>query len=433
MIYLIVFLAVFLFIAFLRVPIAFAMCCGVMIAMAMANIDYAIIPPAIFGGIDSFAFLAVPAFIFAGDLMASGGISNALLKFIGAIIGRIRGSLGAVAIVASALFGTITGSSLATISAIGGIMMPEMIKAGYSKEYTTTLMAASGFLGILIPPSVPGVIYAITAGLPVLDVWLCTVGPGILLTIMYIIVNYIHVGRRQQLQVKKFSIVTYFHDITNALPPALLALLVPIIIFGGVYGGVFTATEAGAVAVAVAILIGWILYPKIFKILPDQRLWKTARSSTVSSASIMMVIGVAHAVSQMIAYTGIPIKLTEFMTGLTQSQGVFLIIVNILLLIVGMFLETNTSILLFTPILGPLASAYGVNPLHFAAIMLLNLEIGMITPPFAINLFTACRMTNVTMNKIVKDLLPFLAVCFIVLLITTYFPPFSLTIIKLIH
>jgi C4-dicarboxylate transporter DctM subunit len=427
------FLLSFLFIAVFRVPIAFSMALGTMVAMSMAGMKFDIIPPAVFGGIDSFSFLAVPAFIYAGDLMAGGGISNALLKFVGALLGRVRGSLGAVAVIASALFGTITGSSLATISAIGGIMLPEMNRAGYSKEYSTALIAAAGFLGILIPPSVPGVIYAITAGQPVLDVWLCTVSPGILLTILYVLVNYFTFGRKQELPTEKFNFSAYIKQILITSPQAILAMIIPLIIFGGVYGGVFTATEAGAVAVAAAIIIGWGLFPLLFRVSPDKPLRQTTRSAAISSASIMMVIAFAHAVSQMITYTGIPMLLTNFMMQLTQSTMVFLLLVNILLIIVGMFLETNTSILLFTPILVPLAKEYGVNPLHFAAIMLLNLEIGMITPPFAINLFTACRMSEVSMDRVIKHLIPFLLVCLVTLLVTTYWPPLSLSIIKLIH
>jgi C4-dicarboxylate transporter DctM subunit len=427
------FMATFLLLAMLRVPLPFSLGLGAMVTMATAGINFKILPAAGFGGIDAFAFLAIPAFIYAGDIMAQGGVSAALLRFVGAILKRVRGSLGAVVVVSSMLFGSITGSSLATISAIGGMMIPEMLKKGYSKEYGAALVAACGFLGILIPPSVPGVIYAVTAGVSVADVWLATVGPGIFLGACYIVVNHFVIGKREAPITEPFDFRSYVTSVGKTVPRFMVALLMPLIIFAGVYGGVFTPTEAGAVSVAVGAIIGWIIFPLFFKAKPDEKIWSITKKSAIFVAAIMMIVVFAQGVSEMVAYTGIPATLTKSLMQFTQSKEVFLLLVNILLLIVGMFMETNTSILLFAPILVPVAKAFGVDPIHFSAIVLLNLEIGMITPPFAVNLFTASKVTGISVDRTLKPLLPFLAVCLLTLTLTTYFPQLSLWVVGLSH
>lgn len=422
MIYLVIFLSVFLLVAVLRVPVYLSMATGAYVAIIAAGLKLNIFGSAMFNGVNSFAFLAVPAFICAGELMAHGGISTAILDFIGKVFGRIRGSLGAVVVVSSMLFGAITGSSLATISAIGGMIIPDMLKNGYSKNYSTALVAASGFLGILIPPSVPGVIFAVSANQPVMQVWLATLMPGIMLGIFYVITNYICFGRKQPKLEEKFEFGRYMKDIGKATPKAAISMLVPLIIFGGVYGGIFTPTEAGAVSVLIGIIIAWGIFPRVFKVKLDDKPFDIAMKATFASAGIMMIIAVAHVVSEMIAYAGIAAKMTSFVHTATDNPLIFLLFANIMLILVGMFLETNTSILLFTPILLPMALSYNIHPIHFAAVMLLNLEIGMITPPFAINLFTACKLTGVPMNQVIKPLIPFLLCCLITLVLVTYIP-----------
>ncbi len=433
MVLLVLFLVVFLGFGVLRVPLPFSMALGTMVILAVDNLKLGIMPTSAFSGVDSFAFLAIPGFIYAGDLMAHGGISSALLNFIGAVLQRLRGSLGAVAVVGSMLFGSVTGSSLATVTAIGGIMVPEMVKNGYNKPYSTGLIAASGFLGILIPPSVPGVIYALTANLPVADVWLATAGPGVLLGGLYIVLNYFLFGKKQPKIAVRFQITTYLSEVRRSAPRALVACLMPLIIIFGIYGGIFTPTEAAAVSVAAGLLIAWVIFPLVFRSRTDSGFWRVTKASALTSAAIMMIIAFAHPVSEMITFTGISASLTEFMLKYTSSSKMFLLLVNIMLLVVGMFLETNTSILLFAPILVPVAKAYGVDPVHFSSIVLLNLEIGMITPPFAINLFTACRMLGVPIHQVLRPLLPFLLICLFVLGMTTYFPQLSLYVVSLSH
>jgi C4-dicarboxylate transporter DctM subunit len=421
-----IFIFSFMVLAALRIPIPFSAGLAGITCMFLGDIPLAIIPAKVFNNVDSFAFLAIPAFIYAGDVMALGGITTALITWVRALTGRLKGSVAATTVIASALFGTISGSSVATVSAIGGMMLPEMVKAGYDKKYATALIAASGFLGILIPPSIPGVVYALSVGLPVGDVWLATAVPGVLLTIFYCIYNRIFYAHQEVQEPGDFNARIYVQRIVKNSARGTVALFMPVIILGGVYSGIMTPTEAGAVAVAYGLVAGWIIYPLIFKGKADQGLIAITKKSAVTSAAIMLLIAFAAIPSAMFTYGDCATALTDWLLSITQSQVLFLLMVNGVLLIVGMFMETNTSILLLAPILAPAAKAYGVDPIHFSAIMLLNLEIGMITPPFACNIFVACRIANLSMDKVLWPIMGLIAVCIPVLLITTYVPAVSL-------
>lgn len=425
MVYFILFLVIFLGLAFLKVPIPFSMGISAILIYMYAGGTSAAISMGAFRALNVFTFLAIPAFIFAGDLMAASGISAAIMRFANSIIGRLRGAVGAVTIITCMLFGAITGSSLATITGIGGMMLPEMMKAGYSREYSTGLISACGFLGILIPPSIPGILYAMMAGENLMKVWLCTVTPGVMLGIAYILINYFVYGRKEEkahVTQGAFKVVPYFKNIGVQTWKSMSALLMPVIIFYGIYGGIFTPTEAGAVAVAYGLLVGWVINPIFLKKKPEVNLVKVLSEGAISSASIAMLMTFATIAGIMITQTRIPAILTEAMFSVTHSKVVFLLILNLLLIIVGMFMETNSSILLLGPILIPIATSFGVDSIHFAGIMLLNLEIGMITPPFAANLFVGCRVGNVTIDKVLPSMIPFFVACLIVLLLTTYIP-----------
>jgi len=425
------FILSFMVLAVLRIPIPFSAGLAGIICMVLGDIPLAILPAKVFNNVDSFAFLAIPAFIYSGDVMALGGITTALIAWVRSLTGRLKGSIAATAIITSALFGTISGSSVATVSAIGGMMLPEMVKAGYDKKYATALIAAAGFLGILIPPSIPGVVYALAVGLPVGDVWLATAVPGVILTIFYCIYNRIFYAHQEVRDPGDFNARIYVQKIVKTSARGMVALLMPIIIFVGVYGGIMTPTEAGAVAVGYGLLAGWVIYPLIFKDKAEEGLISITRKSAVTSAAIMLLIAFASIPSAMFTYGDCATAVTDGLLSITKSPIVFLLLVNGMLLIVGMFMETNTSILLLAPILAPAAVAYGVHPIHFAAIMLLNLEIGMITPPFACNIFVACKVANLSMDKILRPILGLIAVCIPVLIITTYVPQVSLFFIKL--
>lgn len=426
-----IFLAVFLTLAIIRVPIPFAAGAAGIVGMIWGGVPLGIIPSAIYNSLDSFAFLAIPAFICAGDVMSIGGITQSLVAFVRAIFGRIKGSVGATTVMASMLFGTISGSSIATVSGIGGMMIPEMCRAGYKKEYAISLVAASGFLGILIPPSIPGLVYALSSGLPVADVWIATAGPGILLTIAFIIYNRLFFARYERPEGNTGASGEYVRKIVRRFPRGMVSLLMPVIIFGGVYGGVLTPTEAGAVAVGYGLIAGWFIFPFLFKEKPSASLFAVFQKTGITSSTICLLIAFAAIPSAMFVYSNTVPQVTNFLLNLTESPWVFLLIANILMLLVGMFMETNTSILLLAPIMVPAAKAYGIDPIHFGSIMLLNLEIGMITPPFSCNVFVACKIGDSTMDKVIKNVLGFILICIPVLLLTTYVPAISLTLVNL--
>ena len=433
MLMMLAFFVVFLLFAFLKLPIGFAILMGGLGAYLTGGLKLMIWPSALFAGLDSFGLLAIPAFFLAGDLMAGGGISESLINWIHSIVGRVRGSLGAVVIITSAVFGAITGSSVATVSAIGNIMKEPMLKKGYDKNYFTALISSSGILGTLIPPSIPGIMYALIAEQKVTDVWMSTLAPGLLLTVLYCIVNYLVCGRHMPKETEPFVVSEWAGNIGKTTPKALVALGMPIIIFGGVYGGVFTATEAGAVAVVYGMLAGWVIYPLLFKMKPEQGLGKIVNKSAMTSLTVALAIATATIISRMVSLGGIAKAITDFMHNVTSSAVIFLIITNLLLILVGMFLETNAGILLFAPILCPIAQSYGIDLIHFGAMLLLNLEIGLMTPPFAGNIFVACKVTGVGMDQMLKKMIPFFIACIPVLLITTFWPAFSMTIPMLLR
>jgi len=433
MLAIVIFMAFFIGLACLRIPVPFSVGMAAMISMIVGGMNISSVPGAIFGAIDSFPYLAIPAFIYSGDLMTLGGISRALMSWVRALLGRMKGAVGATVVVASALFGTISGSSVATVSAIGSMMLPEMLRAGYDKRYAASLIAASGFIGILIPPSIPGIIYAMTASQPVGEVWLSTASAGIMVCIVYILYNRIFFAKQEIKPSEPFTFKGYVQDVGTKSPRAIVAILMPLIIFVGVYGGILTPTEAGAVAVFYGFLAGWVIYPLIFKDKENMGLIALTKKSAVTSAGIVLLIAFAGVATKMFTFAGAGQALSQFMLGVTDSPAMFLLIVNCVLIVVGMFMETNTSILLLGPILIPAAQAFGIDPIHFGAVMLLNLEIGMITPPFACNLFVACRISGLTMDKLLKPILGFIGCCIPVLLITTYVPASVMWLVNLIR
>jgi C4-dicarboxylate transporter DctM subunit len=432
MIYLGLFLLMFLTLALIRVPIPFAMGIASVLTMVYADLNILSIPMSVANSLNVFTWLAIPAFIFAGDLMAATGIATAIMTFAKSIIGRLRGAAGAVTVVTCMLFGAITGSSLATITGIGGMMLPELEKEGYDKKYSTALISACGFLGILIPPSIPGIIYAMMSGQNLMKVWLCTITPGILLGLLYIVINYITYGKKEKKVTEPFVFKDYSLGIAKATWSSLIALMMPVIIFYGIYGGIFTPTEAGAVAVFYGLLVGWIILPLKKQGWPKKKFTLLVKDAAITSATIAMLNVFAAVAGKMVTFTRIPEMLTNTMLEITDSKIIFLLILNVLLIIVGMFMETNSSILLLGPILIPVAMSFNVDPIHFASIMLLNLEIGMITPPFAANLFVGCKVGKLNMDEVLPHMIPFYVAAFIVLMITTYVPSFAMFLPNLI-
>ena len=422
-----VFLAVFLGASILlKVPVPFGMGWGTLAVFFYKGLPTLNIAQASFSSLDSFPLLAIPFFLFAGTLMEFSGISKSLLDMIDAFIGKVRGSIGVVTIAGAIAFGVLTGSAMATISAIGKIMVPEMVKKGYSRDYSAALIASTCFLGILIPPSIPGIMYGLASGQKISAVWLSTIIPGLLFGAGYCLVNYFAQGRKQPKQNKE-PFKAYIKNCAVKTRDATAALVMPVIIFGGIYGGICTPTEAGAISAAYGVAYYVV---KKFRKPKDtgSNLWHI----TVNSACITGVVSILcifSAVSgRAITLSGVSTQLSGFVVANISSPYEFLLIVNVLFLIMGTFIDINSSILLMTPLLLPSVQAMGIDPIHFGAISLVNLSVGYMTPPFATGIFLACKIADCEFTGVVRRILPFIVVGLIVVAITTFVPAVSMFI-----
>jgi C4-dicarboxylate transporter, DctM subunit len=416
---------------FLRVPAAFAMGIGAAGAFAYKGFPTNQMSQAIYNQLDSLPFLAIPMFILAGAVMEHGQISDALINWIRFFIGRVRGSLGLVTIIASTAFGVITGSAMATISAIGRIMGPSLEKNGYSKAYTGALLASCGFLGIMIPPSIPGIMYASASGEKTSEVWISTIGAGILFALLYCVINYVKVGRFETKdESPKLPPSKYVRSALANTGSALPAIFMPVIIFGGIYSGVFTPTEAGAVSCVYGLIL--IIIRLILRRSNTNAtiLMQSAIAAALSTGTVVIMAAFANAAGRVITLAGVSTAMTQFVTSNIDNPYIYLLLVNLIYLFVGTFLEVNCAILILVPLLLPPARALGIDPIHFGAITLVNLSVGNLTPPFAQGIFMASKVVGASFVEIVSEIWPFLIVSLIVILIVTYFPALSLFLVR---
>ena len=369
-------------------------------------------------GISSFPLLACPFFILAGNLMEGGGISRRLVDVAKTLIGNVPGGLVMVAAVACVFFGAISGSGPATLAAIGGIMIPEMIAAGYSAGWSAALCATAGCIGIFIPPSVALINYAVIAETSIADQLLSAIIPG-LLTAFFICIYAFYTGKKRNYGGgEKFS----FQNFIEALKRGIWPLLMPVLILGGIYGGFFTPTEAAAVGCGYAFFVGVF----ITKELTWDRLKNIMVRSTSSSATIMLIIAVASAFGKMLTIGQLPATMVNFILSHDVSKGMFLLIVMVMLLIAGTFMDQISTVLILTPMLLPIATALGINPIHFGALMVVNITFGMLTPPLGVHLFMGCGIAKIKFKDIIKEMPMFLLICLVVIILTTYIPEVSL-------
>lgn len=401
----------------------------------------------------NFPLVAVPMFILAGDIMLAGKLSEKIIGAAARLVGNFRAGLAYVNVLACMFFAAISGSSPATVAAIGSNMIPEMEKRGYPRDFSAALTAASGMLGVMIPPSIPLIIYGVTANQSIGALFMAGIFPGILFALMYIITSKVLI-EKGIVSIKEQKIIESDTEIkTDINDKAILennvnyninnnpnnqnvkysriyklrnhsawALLIPVIILGGIYGGIFTPTEAAAVAVIYAVIIGLFVYQTIkFKDLPDV----FARASVTSATCLVMVV-MAFAFGRLLAIERIPFQVAAFITQFSDNKWVIIALINILLLIVGMFMETIAAIIILTPILLPIMISVNVNPIHFGIILTCNLAIGFCTPPLGVNLFVASSVGGITIEKVIKAIIPFLIVMFIALILISYIPSISL-------
>ena len=374
---------------------------------------------AIMSGFSSFTLVAIPLFTFAGDIMGKGGISKRLINVAKLSLGNRTGGLGIVSIVACMIFAAISGTGSATVAAIGLIMIPEMLEAGYDRAYSASLVATAGTIGTIIPPSICMVVYAIAAGCSVTAMFTAGFPVGILVGAVLCIYCALSCRKRGYKPVYvKYTAKDWIKTIVEAIP----SFLVPVIILGGIYGGIFTPTEAAAAGCVLGVIISVFVYKEVkLSDIPYM-----AFRSVIISAPVMFIIGVSTGFGRVLAITQMPSMIAEGILGITSNSVLLLILINLLLLLVGTFMETNAAIIILTPILLPIVTALGINPIHFGMIMILNLAIGFITPPLGANLFMASEISRVKFETLAKTIWPWIAAMIVVLIIITYIPQISL-------
>jgi tripartite ATP-independent transporter DctM subunit len=409
---------VFLALLILGVPIAFVIALTALIALLAAGSRLVLLPSRMFAGTDSFPLLAVPLFVLAGALMSTGGITTRLVEFAQALVGWIRGGLALVNIQASMFFAGISGSAVADASAVGGVMIPAMEKQGYDKDFSAAVTAASSTVGPIIPPSIPLILYGILAQVSIGALFIAGIIPGLLLGLGMMLLTYV-IAKRRGYAAQAWA---GWRQLWRSFRQAFWALLTPVIILGGILSGVFTPTEASAVAVGYAFIAGTLIYRELkLRMLP-----KLLIDSVVITALIMLVIAAAQVLAFVFARQRIPELVGTLLLSISDSLWVLLPLVNILLLIVGTFLETTAALIIFIPILVPVMASVGVDPLWFGIIMVLNLVIGMVTPPVGVVLFVTSGIARLRFERLVMAIWPYIVVMLIVLALVSAFPILSL-------
>lgn len=402
-------------------PIAVALGVATMVTMtATTNISLTTMSTACLSGLDSFPLMAIPFFMLAGNLMKSGGISRRILDFADAVVGWVTGSVGMVTVVASMFFAALSGSSPATVTAIGGITIPEMKEEGYDPAYATAITAAAGTIGVIIPPSIPFVIYGVAAQCSISDLFLAGIIPGILIGVVLMIVNYVTAKKCGFGHTKKFHV----GHLLRTLGDSIWALLVPVIILGGIYGGIFTPTESAVAAIIYSIFVGVFIYHE----LDLKSILEAFKETALINGQTTFLVGISMAFARFLTMSQVPGTLAKGILGISNPIAILLVI-NLFLLVVGCFIDNISSTVILTPILLPIVAGIGMSPIQFGIVMTVNLAIGFITPPYGCNLFFASAISNVSVVDIAKKILPMIGVMLIVLMALTFIPALSIGIL----
>ncbi|HLR29366.1 MAG TPA: TRAP transporter large permease [Paenalcaligenes sp.] len=410
----------------LTVPVAVAIGLASMLGVGMdARMPWVVIAQQLYASLDKYPLMAVPFFILAGNLMESGGISDRMVEFAKSVIGGIQGGLACTCVLTCMIFAAVAGSSVATTFAVGAILIPSMVRHGYPAPFAASLQASAAELGVIIPPSVPMILFAVSTDTSVGEIFIAGIGPGLLIVAALMLYVWLY-ARRNDLG-KEDGLGRL--PLWQSFKQAWWALLMPVIILGGIYGGIFTPTEASAVAVIYALIIGIFVYKRIdFKVLRQ-----TFRRSVIATAVIMFIMANAGVFGFLLNRAGVPMALGNWLTEVFSNEYSFLLGVNIALFVIGMFIETSASIVVLAPLLLPVAMQFGIDPVHFGLIMVVNLALGMVTPPFGVNLFAASQVAQVPIERMIRSLLPFVAVILTCLLAITYWPDLSLYLRDLVY
>ncbi len=403
----------------LGVPVAYALiAAGAAAILATGGTPLMIVPQQIFAGFDSVLLLAIPFFLLAGDLMTTGGITERMLDFANAVLGRFRGGLAISNVAGATFMAGISGSAVADTSAIGRVLIPAMIREGYHPGFAAALTAAANVVGPIIPPSITFIMIGVLTNLSITKLFLAGILPGILYSVAMAITAYVISVRRHYPTHGRVPAI----EIWRTFVKAFWALVMPVLIVGGIRLGVFNVTECSAAAVVYAFVVGKFVYRE----LKWSDVWGALRRSARTTAVILIVLGGAQVVSWFLAYNNVPQAIAKWMLGFASSPWVFLLIVNVFLLVVGTFLENAPALVMLAPVLYPVSAQYGIDPIHFSMIVALNLLIGLITPPVAICLSLGSLIARCPPREAAREVMPFLAAAIVVLLLVTFVPLISL-------
>ncbi len=419
-------LGAFAFFLILQVPIGIAIGMAVLCHVyAYDVVNLRFLAQTMFAAVDTFPLMAIPFFILAGAFMEGGGLSRRLIDFVKSLVGAQPGGLATVTVIACAFFGAISGSSPATVAAIGSIMIPFMVAEGYDIKFATAITACAGGLGVIIPPSIPMVVYSVATDASVGKLFIGGFGPGILTSLMLILVS-------RQIAKKRgwhgTGEAANLRHILRAANEAKWALMVPVIILGGIYGGIFTPTEAAVAAVIYGLFVGLFVYRE----LKVTQIPKHLIASAQMTGMVLIIVGTATALGRIMTIEKIPDMIAQGMLSLSDNKFVILLFINCFLLFVGMIMDTLAAILILAPLLLNVVVKFGVDPVHFGLVMILNLAIGFVTPPVGVNLFVASGMTGVEFIKLSKACLPFIAALLVSLVFTTLVPGLTLWLPELL-
>ncbi len=408
------------------VPVAVSLGASTVLTMLLfTDLDVAAMPQLIFDGINKFALMAIPMFILAGNLLSKGGSARRIIDFAKSMVGHLPGGLPMSAIFACVIFAAVSGSSPATVVAIGSIMFAAIKEAGYPKEYAVGGITTAGSLGILIPPSVVMIVYGVTAEVSIAQLFMAGVVPGLMLGGMMILQTYIGAKKLGF----KATTPEPWSERVKKFGKAFWALLIVVVVIGGIYGGIFTPTEAAAASAIYALIISLFVYKDIkFK-----DLWDICLESAITTAMIFFIIANAVVFAYLLTSENIPQTIADSILAANIGKIGFLIIVNILLFIMGQFMEPSSVVMIMVPLLLPIATALGVDPVHFGILLIVNMEIGMITPPVGLNLFVASGLTGMNLKDVIVSCLPWTLTLFIGLILVTYIPEISLWLPNLMY
>ena len=406
---------IFSFLFVLGIPIVFV--------MGLVSLSYVLItskfnllimfPNRMFKGLDMFVLLAIPLFALAGNLMNAVGITQRLISLVKSAVGHMTGGLAVVSCGTNMVMGGISGSAVADAAAIGSVMIPSMVEDGYEVDFSAAICSVGATVGPIIPPSIPFVIYAAMGNVSVAGLFLAGIVPGVLLGLSLMVPAYLYARRKKIAKTGTFSLKNFFSNFVRSIP----ALLFPVIILGGILGGVFTPTEAAAVGVAYAVVIGLI-----YRTLNIRDLGNNLIEIGIFLGAVMPIVSTCMITSWILGAEDITGVVTKLLLSISQDRNVILLVINLFLLVVGCLMETASAIILFTPILLPIATQLGVDPVHFGVILVLNVIIGLSTPPVGVSLFVCCRIAKISLERISRSALPLLLVAIGVLFFITYMP-----------